>query len=70
MEHKSSNGKSYEIGEIKEYRGNKTYDIVTIMDFEVEGMEIIGFYFGEYDYNVTEDYIKWNQDCKYQRRVD
>jgi len=54
LRHKSENGKVYEIGEVKEYKGNKTYDITIIMDFgdieKDENVKIIGFYFGDYDY--------------------
>lgn len=59
MKHESKNGKVYLIGEVKEYKADKTFDILVIMDFEnTKGnVEIVGFYFGEYDYEVTENYI-------------
>lgn len=61
MKHKSKNGKVYEIGEVKEYKGNKTYDIILIMDWESgENVKIVNFYFGNYDYEITEVYIKQN----------
>lgn len=58
MKHISENGKTYEIGEIKEIDGDKTYDIIAILDFNVETVEIVGFYFGKYNYKTTEAYIK------------
>ena len=57
MKHVSRNGKEYEIGEIKEYRGTATYDMVVIMDWN-NRVEIINYYFGDYNFEVTEEYIK------------
>ena len=60
MEHASRNGKTYEIGEIKEYGGEKTYEMVAIMDFPTDEQPVrfIDFYFGQYDYETTEHYIQ------------
>lgn len=59
MEHTSKNGKVFEIGQIYEYRGTKHYDIVIVMDWNNEDAPpiMVGFYFGEYDYETTEYYI-------------
>lgn len=64
MEHKSKNGKVYLIGEVKEYRADKTFDILVILDCEniKDNVEIVGFYFGEYDYEVTENYINLKEN--------
>lgn len=53
------NGKTYEIGLIVDNGSLKSYDIITIMDFsDLDDIRIVGFYYGDYDYNVTEEYIK------------
>ena len=64
MEHKSKNGKVYAIGEVKEYKADKTFDMLVIMDFDntKDNVEIVGFYFGEYDYEVTEYYINLKEN--------
>lgn len=56
-------GNEYEIGRVQDYiNHNITYDINFIMgyeDFEKQEMIIeIGWYFGDYDFDVTEDYIR------------
>lgn len=65
MEHISRNGKSYEIGKINDIKTNQTYDITTIMFFPSEEemdkgarVEMVGWYFGDYNYDTTEEYIK------------
>lgn len=59
MEHVSKNGKTYEIGELMEVGGETTYEINVIMDWqESEPIKIVGFYFGDYDYDITENYIQ------------
>ena len=66
MEHKSKiDGKTYDIGRVLSYDENLTYDIVTVMYFPtIEEMEndkivrMLDFYFGEYDYEYTEEIIK------------
>ncbi|MEY8352562.1 hypothetical protein AALB39_04305 [Lachnospiraceae bacterium 54-53] len=53
------NGKTYEIGLIVDNASLKSYDIITIMDFsDLDDIKIVGFYYGDYDYNITEEYIR------------
>ena len=54
-------GKSYEVGRLIDFDG-KTFDINVITlwdeenDFELSPV-IVGYYFGDYDKEVTDDYI-------------
>lgn len=57
MEHISKNGKTYDICSLVEYKGGAFYDIVVILEWG-EPPEIVSFYFGDYDYEVTEEYIE------------
>lgn len=66
MEHKSKvDGKIYDIGRVLGYDDNLSYDIVTIMYFPANDemnngkiVRMLDFYFGEYDYEYTEEIIK------------
>ena len=50
--------KTYEIGLIVDNDSLKSYDIITIMDFsDLDNIKMIGFYYGDYDYIITEHYI-------------
>ncbi len=54
-----TDGKTYEIGLIVENDILKSYDIIAIMDFsDLDDIKIVGFYYGDYDYNIAEAYIK------------
>lgn len=60
--HKRS-GLAFEIGTMDDTDGIHTYDITVITKWDNEedcigsGVEIVGFYFGEYDKDITDDYI-------------
>jgi hypothetical protein len=66
--HKKS-GKKFEVGQVVDQNDGCTYDINVIMmfpDFDDENFDedtsdlevkMIGFYFGDYDEETTDDYI-------------
>lgn len=60
--HKKS-GKSFEVGQVIDQNDGRSYDINVILQFpdddDDEDLEVklVGFYFGDYDEETTDDYI-------------
>lgn len=66
MKHRSLiTGRTYEVGELIEYRGTTdtpvtTYDMIVIIDFETDtnsAPKSVNYYFGDYDFADTEYFI-------------
>ena len=57
-------GISYEIAKAICPKTGENYDITIIIKFpsdqenDESNVNIVGFYFGDYDFEITEDYIK------------
>ena len=58
-------GRIYEIARMSELASNEDYDVTVVIFYgEGQSLEIVDFYYGEYDFDVTEGRLTYYYENK------